>query len=78
MTWAGSANIEEGVTIDLRELNRIDLNPERTLTSVGPGAVWEDVYLKLDAMNLTVAGGRTGTIGVGGFLTGGETQSPCC
>lgn len=69
--WAGSANINSGVTIDLSGINQVVVSPDRTITSIGSGARWEKVYLELDAMNLTVAGGRAATIGVGGYLLGG-------
>ena len=71
--WAGSANINGGVTIDLRSINKVSVNAEGNVTSVGAGAVWGDVYRAMDAKNLTVVGGRGSSIGVGGLLTGGES-----
>lgn len=53
---ADSANIESEVTIDLRGLDGVTVNAEKTITSVGGGAIWSDVYMKLDAMNLSVPG----------------------
>ncbi|KAL8773027.1 MAG: hypothetical protein Q9209_002047 [Squamulea sp. 1 TL-2023] len=41
------------------------------MTSVGPGARWEDVYSKLDPLNLSVVGGRVLTVGVAGLTLGG-------
>ncbi|KAL4933921.1 uncharacterized protein BDV17DRAFT_286727 [Aspergillus undulatus] len=52
MPHAGAANIQDGVTIDLR-------------------ASWGEVYEVLDAVNITVTGGRASSIGAGGFLSGG-------
>ena len=72
--WAGSANIDGGVTIDLRALNKISVNAEGNVTSVGGGAVWGDVYRAMDAKGLTVVGGRGSSIGVGGLLTGGASS----
>ncbi|KAL9121317.1 MAG: hypothetical protein Q9187_002128 [Circinaria calcarea] len=69
--WAGSANIESGVTLDLNGMRDVSINSERTITSVGAGARWIDVYLKLDAMNVSVSGGRASNIGVAGLITGG-------
>ena len=68
---AGSANIERGVTIDMRAIRDVSVNEDQTITSVGAGAIWVDVYLKLDAMGLAVTGGRVADIGVGGLITGG-------
>lgn len=70
-TVAGAANINAGVTIDLRSLNAIHVVPNQTVTSVGAGTIWNDVYEKLIPMNLTVLGARVAGLGVGGFTTGG-------
>ena len=70
--FAGAANIDGGVTIDLRSLNSFELSADRKTASVGGGSIWsENVYPNLDPHNLTVAGGRIAGVGVGGFLTGG-------
>jgi len=71
MVWPGSANIADGVTIDLRGLNSIKVSDDKSSVSVGPGARWVDVYGELDAMGLAVLGGRSSTVGVGGLITGG-------
>lgn len=70
--WAGSANIENGVTIDMRSIKSVDVNPSGSIVSVGAGARWSDVYQKLDAVGLAVAGGRVSDVGVGGLITGGS------
>lgn len=72
MWWAGASNIPDGVTIDLGSLKQVKISTDRKITSVGGGARWEDVYLKLDAMNLAVAGGRVADVGVGGLTLGGK------
>lgn len=74
MSWAGAANIEGGITIDLSAINQVSVSGDHTLTSVGGGARWQDVYLKLDAMNLAVSGGRVSEVGVGGLITGGMSR----
>ncbi|KAM0251659.1 hypothetical protein ACHAQJ_008073, partial [Trichoderma viride] len=68
---AGAANIDGGVTIDLSRLNAIQVSEDRKTVSVGPGAKWGQVYDKLDALGLSVAGSRASTVGVGGLTTGG-------
>lgn len=72
MWWAGSANLEDGVTLDLSALNGTEVSADRSFTRVGGGARWGDIYLKLDAMNLSVVGGRVFDVGVGGLTLGGE------
>lgn len=71
--WAGAANQAGGVTIDLAGLNSVDVSPDKTLTGVGPGNRWGDVYSKLDLLGLAVPGGRVAAVGVGGLVTGGES-----
>ncbi|OOF94119.1 hypothetical protein ASPCADRAFT_208674 [Aspergillus carbonarius ITEM 5010] len=68
---AGAANIQAGVTLDLRGLNAINLSTDQTITSVGVGATWGEVYAILDPLNRSVAGGRVAQVGVGGLTTGG-------
>ncbi|KAI4141696.1 MAG: hypothetical protein L6R39_005230, partial [Caloplaca ligustica] len=69
--WAGSANIENGITIDMRAINAVTVSRDQTVTSVGAGALWKDVYLKLDSMGLATSGGRAAQVGVGGLTLGG-------
>ncbi|KAK3358151.1 putative oxidoreductase [Lasiosphaeria hispida] len=67
----GAANIADGVTIDLRTLNEIELSDDKSIVSIGPGARWGDVYTKLEIDGLSVAGGRVSQVGVGGLVVGG-------
>ena len=68
---AGFANINAGVTIDMTSLKSVTVNNDNTVASIGSGASWLDVYLYLDALGLSVAGGRNGAVGVGGLTLGG-------
>jgi hypothetical protein len=68
---AGAANIHNGVTVDLKDLNTVTVSSDRNSVQIGPGARWIDVFRKLDPLGLMVTGGRAASIGVGGFLTGG-------
>ena len=68
----GSANINRGVTIDLSKINEVVVNANETITSIGPGATWGKVYSYLDAIGLSVSGGRVSGVGVGGLTTGGR------
>ncbi|KAI0542084.1 hypothetical protein GGR58DRAFT_453902 [Xylaria digitata] len=68
---ANAANIDRGVTLDLRRLNSINVSPSKSTVSIGVGNTWDTVYAKLDAMNLSVNGGRTAGVGVGGLSLGG-------
>ncbi|RAH67585.1 FAD-binding oxidoreductase [Aspergillus aculeatinus CBS 121060] len=46
-------------------------NTAKGIVQVGAGNRWSNVYKELEKVNLTVAGGRTGSLGVGGFTLGG-------
>ena len=41
------------------------------VASIQPGTTWATVYGDLEPYGVTVAGGRTGTVGIGGFILGG-------
>lgn len=64
MHFPGAAGIENGVTIDLGLLKEINYFQSNSSVSVGPGAVWGDVYSALDKLGVMVVGGRSTTIGV--------------
>lgn len=69
--FAGSANIQDGVTIDMRGLRGIHLSQDESVVEIGVGETWTAVYGELEKHGLTVAGARTGRIGVAGFVLGG-------
>ncbi len=70
--FAGSSNIQDGLTIDLNNLKTIYISSDRTTTQVGAGNRWVEVYSALVPLNLAVIGGRVADIGVGGLTLGGE------
>ncbi|KAL8843930.1 MAG: hypothetical protein Q9176_001625 [Flavoplaca citrina] len=51
-------------------MNRLIVSRDETLTAVGPGVRWQDVYAKLEPMGLSVVGGRAGSVGVSGLTLG--------
>jgi hypothetical protein len=69
--FAGAANIDNGITIDLSGINQVQVSQDQSTVEIGTGARWIDVYNVLDSLQITVPGGRVADIGVGGFLTGG-------
>ena len=73
--FAGAANIQNGVTIDLQSLNQVDVSQDRKTVAIGPGNRWGGVYLKLDALGLATSGGRVAIVGVGGLMLGGMQQA---
>ncbi|KAF2113376.1 hypothetical protein BDV96DRAFT_496359 [Lophiotrema nucula] len=69
--FAGSANIQDGITLDLRNLKKISLNDDKSVVEVGVGETWESLYTELEKHGLTAAGGRVARVGVTGFVLGG-------
>ncbi|KAI1657938.1 hypothetical protein F4813DRAFT_64641 [Daldinia decipiens] len=69
--FAGSANIQDGVTIDMRDLKGVKLSDDRSAVDISAGETWTNVYTELEKYGLTVAGGRVGRLGVAGFILGG-------
>ncbi|KAH7115460.1 FAD binding domain-containing protein [Dactylonectria estremocensis] len=69
--WHGESSIDTGVTIDLARIAHLELDAESQSLSVGPGNRWVDVYTALEPLGLTVIGGRSAYVGVGGLLQGG-------
>lgn len=73
--WGGAANIEGGITIDMRAMNSVVLSDDKKVASLGPGGIWSEIYEQLVPYNLTVMGGRVAGIGVGGLATGGKFRA---
>ena len=67
----GAANIDDGITINLRKINDVRLHPQLSLVSVAGGCKWHDVYSALVFQGLATSGGRLSDVGVGGLSTGG-------
>ncbi len=76
--FSGAANIQGGVTLDMRSINQVVISDDRQVVRTGGGSVFSDVYPQLVPHNLTVMGGRMPGIAAGGFVTGGEcAYAPC-
>ena len=69
---AGHAVADGALVVDLREMRRVDVDPERRIARAQGGALWEDVDLATTAHGLATTGGTFGDTGIGGLtLTGG-------
>lgn len=55
----------------MTSLKSVSLIENNTIASIEAGASWLDVYTFLDPFHVEVAGGRNGTVGIGGLLLGG-------
>lgn len=70
--WKGAANIDGGITIDLRKLRGIVLSKDKTVVSIAAGERWGDVYQELEGCGLAVVGGRVSNVGVVGLTIRGK------
>ena len=71
----GSANIDGGITIDLRDLNTVEVHSSKQSVRVGTGAIWGRVYETLEPLGISVVGAHVYNVGVGGFILGGGLSS---
>ncbi|XXG95653.1 hypothetical protein Hte_001922 [Hypoxylon texense] len=69
--FKGASNSHGGITIDFVQMKHVIPNTERHSVAIGPGNTWLDVYTTLESSNMTMAGGRTATVGVSGLTLGG-------
>lgn len=69
----GSSNAPDGISIDLRAFNKVQVSNDKKSAFVGPGVTWAEVYRTLDQHDVTVVGGRAATVGVGGLTLGGKS-----
>jgi len=72
----GAATLKNGVVIDLSRFREVIPNMDGSTVTVGTGARWIDVYKTLDKKGLTVMGGRSSPVGVGGLTLQGTRI--CC
>src|SRR3989440_9730724 len=67
----GSAVVDAGVCVDLRMLNRIDVDPDQRIARIEGGARWGAIDAATQEHGLAVTGGRMSDTGIGGLALGG-------
>ncbi|PYH45989.1 FAD-binding oxidoreductase [Aspergillus saccharolyticus JOP 1030-1] len=67
----GFTSNEGGVVISLSQCNQVELSDDKSVARIGVGLRWLEVYRRLEAHGLVVAGGRVPEVGVSGLLLGG-------
>jgi FAD/FMN-containing dehydrogenase len=68
---AGYSMNDGGLVIDLSRMKAITVDPEKRTARLEPGLTWNEVAQTLQPYGLALSSGDTGTVGVGGLLSGG-------
>ena len=68
---AGHATCEGGLVIDLSQMKRIAIDPQRRIAYAQPGATWGEFDAATQAHGLALTGGVQSTTGIAGFTLGG-------
>src|ERR687898_1076036 len=61
----------EGVVLDVRGIDFVEVDPERRVARIGGGATWAQVDRATQEHGLATTGGRVSTTGVAGLTLGG-------
>jgi FAD/FMN-containing dehydrogenase len=68
---AGACLADGGVTVDLRRMNGVSVDPDARTATVAGGAAWGDFDTACQPHGLAATGGRVSTTGVAGLSLGG-------
>jgi FAD/FMN-containing dehydrogenase len=68
---AGKSLCDDGIVIDLRHMNAVEVDPEARTATVGGGATMSHLDRATEPHGLATTGGRVSTTGIGGFTLGG-------
>jgi FAD/FMN-containing dehydrogenase len=67
----GNAVCDDGLTIDLRPMKKIEIDPEARTCRAAAGLTWGELDAATQEHGLAVTGGRVSTTGLGGLAVGG-------
>lgn len=68
---AGNALVDDGLVIDLSQMNAVRVDADAKTAHVQPGADWGDIDHETQHYGLVTPGGQVSTTGVAGFTLGG-------
>jgi FAD/FMN-containing dehydrogenase len=67
---AGFGLVDQGLVIDVRPIDHVEVDPERRVARCGAGVLWAQLDAATQAHGLAVTGGRDSTTGVAGLTLG--------
>jgi FAD/FMN-containing dehydrogenase len=67
----GHSSLKDGIVIALGKMKGAEYVADKGVVQLKPGGPWVDAVKSLEPYNVTVASGRIGNVGIGGFLLGG-------
>ncbi|KAJ4108694.1 hypothetical protein NW768_012171 [Fusarium equiseti] len=73
-SYAGFSSIQDGISIDLVNMKRVDLDMDKMTITMDAGALWAHAYHELineHHNGYVINGGRCPSVGVSGFTLGG-------
>jgi FAD/FMN-containing dehydrogenase len=70
------ANVHDGLTIHLRNLQGVEINVEKSMVSIAAGEKMGNVYEKVMAAGFGVVGNRHSSGGIGGDAVQGDYNVP--
>ena len=68
---AGTSSVDDGLVVDLRRMNAVEVDADARTARCGGGATWADLDRATQEHGLATTGGRVSTTGVAGFTLGG-------
>ncbi|HSK55017.1 MAG TPA: FAD-binding oxidoreductase [Jiangellales bacterium] len=68
---SGLSTNDGGLVVDVRPMDRVEVDPDRRTMRVGAGANWGQIDAATQAHGLAVTGGRATSTGVAGYTLGG-------
>ena len=68
---AGMSLVDDGLVIDVRGLDELEVDPQRRVARVGAGLTWAQVDRATQEHGLATTGGRVSSTGVAGLTLGG-------
>jgi FAD/FMN-containing dehydrogenase len=68
---AGMSTVDDGLVVDVRNMNEIEVKPAERMVRCGAGTTWAELDRATQEHGLATTGGRVSTTGVAGFTLGG-------